>query len=104
MLKSKIDPDGWSSFWWPAGIALLIFGLIVFFAVLETKHAVRQIETNVNKRFDHIQPTQAYVPKYDSITQDRLDTIEAHRKMSHSHVDNMYNGELQNVLDSLYNE
>lgn len=104
MNDNKTDPDGWQSFWIPAIGALLFFGLICLLAWSETRYVKAQVENNVNKSIDYqIQTEPVYVPKYDSITQAAINQIEINRQISHDHVDNLYDGELQNALDTLYN-
>lgn len=104
MGKKEIDPDGWASFWIPAGLAILLFLLIGLLAWSETRHAIKQVEQNVDKKFDQLQTVPVNVPKYDSLTKNALDSIELHRQISHDHVDNLYDSEIQNVLDTLYNK
>jgi len=97
------DGEGWSSFWWPAGAALICIAVLIFiFATVASQNAVNQIEENVDKKIEKLtQPVIAV--KYDSATQTRIDSIEIHRKISHDHIDNLYDNELQNVLDSTFN-
>ena len=82
-----------------ACITLIVFLLMIGFLsiiYMETKEAIKTVQ----EKIDHVPVT---IPKYDSTTQTRLDTIELHRQISHRHVDNLYNNELQDYLDSLYN-
>ena len=105
MNNSKIDPDGWSSFWIPASLAILFFMLIGLLAWSETRHIKSQVEENVNKSiYSQTQTEPVYVPKYDSATQAKIDKIEINRQNSHDHIDNLYDGELQDALDSTFNQ
>jgi len=86
------------------GYACLAVFVIMLLAMADTYFVQRKIEQTIQNKFDRM-PGQETVKiiKYDSLTQIKLDTIEARRAMSHRHVDNLYSGELQSVLDSLYN-
>jgi cell division protein YceG involved in septum cleavage len=86
-----------------AGIitVLLLFVAAAIYSVYQEKKAIEQA---IQNKFDQMPGQQTVkIVKYDSLTQIRIDTIEARRAMSHRHVDNLYSGELQSVLDSLYN-
>lgn len=84
-------------------IALSAFIVVVsLLTVVQTCRQIRKIEQKVDDKFDRLTPP-VIIPKYDSATQSRVDSIEMHRQMSHNHVDNLYDNQLQDVLDSLYN-
>lgn len=87
-----------------ASIIAVALVAVVIVAMISLYRESQQIEERVQSKLDRELVQQPIkIVKYDSITQNRLDTIEARRAMSHRHVDNMYSGELQSVLDSLYN-
>ena len=102
MKKINPDPDGWASFWIPAAAAGIITTIICIVLWISTTRAVRQVESNINKKLE-ILTDPVYVPKYDSLTQSIIDSIEIGRKISHDHIDNYYDDELQNVLDTVFN-
>lgn len=87
-----------------ASIIAVAFVAVMIIAMISVYRESQRIEEMAQREIERalVQPTIKIV-KYDSLTQNKLDTIEARRAMSHRHVDNMYSGELQSVLDSLYN-
>jgi len=104
ILKTKIDPEGYVNLWGPFLAALAVFLLLLFFfATMTTDQVVKQIETKVNKKFDQLQQPPVYVPKLDSATQEKLNHIETNREIAHMRVNNMHDGEVQGLLDSLFN-
>lgn len=102
MQKKEIDPDGWASFWIPAAGGLIFATILCVVVWVSTTKATQQIENNINKKLE-ILTEPVYVPKYDSITQGKIDSIEVSRKISHDHIDNYYDGEMQSMLDSVFN-
>ena len=75
------EGQGWSSFWWPAGVAIVFFAfLIYFFATATTRNVVEQVEEKVNNKIDKL-TNHVIVAKYDSATQTQIDSIELHRKI-----------------------
>jgi hypothetical protein len=102
-VNNPYQGEGWSSFWVPFVLAVVFCSLLLIISHLSFKQAEKQIETNVNKKFDHLAPQPVFVPKYDSITQSRIDSIEVNRQIRHRDVDNLSNEQLQSVLDSLFN-
>ena len=79
--------------------------LVMIISMVTIYRQSRDIEDTIQKKIDRgVSLPSVKIVKYDSLTQAKLDTIEARRSMSHHHVDNLYDGELQNVLDSMYNE
>ena len=85
------------------GYACLFIFVTLVFAMVSTYLAQQDIEQTIQNKFDRLPSHQTGLVKYDSVTQSKVDTIEARRAMSHRHVDNLYTGELQTLLDSLYN-
>jgi hypothetical protein len=102
-VNNPYQGEGSSSFWVPALLALIFMSMLFFLSYFSFKQAEKQIETNVNKKFDQLAPQPVFVPKYDSITQARIDSLEVDRQIRHRDVDNLSNKQLQGVLDSLFN-
>jgi len=85
------------------------FILVMIIAAISVYRESQKIEERVQSKIDRVALDRATVQqpikivRYDSLTQAKLDTIEVRRSLSHRHVDNLYDGELQSVLDSMYN-
>lgn len=102
MNNSYFDPqrERSTSLLWGV-VAAIVLALVAGGIVLTL--LVRQVEATVDHKLEQITLPPITVQKYDSVTQTKIDSIETDRQMSHRHVDNYYSGELQRVLDSLYN-
>lgn len=78
---------------------MMVFVIIAIVTILVEN---RNIEARAQTRIDKI-PTIITVQKYDSITENKLDSISVSRQMQHAVVDHLHDEQLQDVLDSLYN-
>ena len=82
--------------------AIIIVTVVAVISILrETGEIENRVQSKIEKAVSGQQTIK--IVKYDTLTQSRLDSIEVHRSMSHRHVDNLYDGELQSLLDSVYN-
>lgn len=87
-------------------IVIFILGfLAICFLVtgIQTCRQVKKIEQTVDRKFDNIKLPVTVINKYDSASQNKMDSIERQRIATHSVIDRMFDSELQRLLDSLYN-
>lgn len=79
--------------------------LLIFLAVagIKTCSQIKKIEETVDRKFDNIQLPVTVINKYDTASQNKMDSIERQRVATHAVIDRMFDSELQRLLDSLYN-
>lgn len=85
-------------FAWIAGIVTAFGIALVILLYLAFKDIAGKIQDKIDS-----QTAPEIVQKYDSATQVKIEKIEVHRQMSHEHIDNLYDNQLQDALDSVYN-
>jgi predicted RecB family endonuclease len=77
-------------------VALVIMAGVMIFLV------VKDIGVKVQDKINAV-TEPVIVAKYDSAAEVKMEKIEVYRQMSHQHIDNLYDHQLQDVLDSAFN-